>query len=161
MARMSKMRIFRLFFPILMELAIAGGLGACAQQDRLEETLASFGYVIKASESVEPRDSYKEEYQTLATRVIRIKAIQPLGQGGRESTFYRFTVVVERYADAERAKKRFVEASVPPWDGDYGAQKLIWTEFQHGKDVYFVTSDVGIFRDEMKRIAKALEASLQ
>jgi len=153
------MRIFRLFFPILMGLAIASEQAAYAQ-DKIEKTLSSFGYIIKQSYSVQPDAKEKEQYQTLARRVIKIKSEKAVPR--MSNTFYRFTVIEDQYADAGSAKTSLSQRGAPLVGGEPDALwKLLCTKFQYGKNVYFVTTDAGIFSDEMKRIAKALETSLR
>jgi len=144
-----------------MGLAIVGGQAASAQ-DKLEETLSSFGYVIKKSDSVDPNAWEKERYQTLAKRVIKIRSTKAVP--GWSDAFYRFTVVEERYADSRNAEMRLSRLLEEPPDmvrpEDQKAFPLR-TGFQYGKGVYVVSTDVEMFEGEMKRIAKELKESFR
>jgi hypothetical protein len=154
------MQVLRLFFQILIGLAIAGGQTASAQEG-LEKTLSSFGYIIKNNDSVQSSVWEKAQYQTLAKRVIKIKSIQAVP--GWSDAFYRFTVIEERYADARSAEMRLPNLWKFPPDVNLEDQKAfsLRTGFRHGKNVYIVSTDVAMFETEMRRIAKALKVSLR
>jgi hypothetical protein len=153
--------MFRLLFPILVSLSIVGGQIASAQ-DKMEEILSSFGYVIKKSDSAQPTTWEKAQYQTLAKKVIKIKSVKAVPR--MSNTFYRFTVIEERYADAGSAEMRLSRLREKPPDmGNPEDNKTfpLRTGFQYGNCVYVVSTDVSMFDGEMNRIAKALKALLR
>jgi hypothetical protein len=90
-------------FPTVVGLSVACGPSAFAQ-GKTERILSSFGYVIKKSSPARPTTWENEQFQTLAKRAVEIKSAGEVP--GTTNTFYRFTVIEERYVDARSAGKR-------------------------------------------------------
>ena len=154
------MRMLRLLLLTIIGLSFAGGPSGSAQ-GKLERVLSSFGYVIKKSDSAQPTSWEKAQFQTLAKRVIEIKSAKAAPR--RPNTFYRFTVIEERYADAGRAKMRLsrLREKPPDMSPEDGKAFPLRTGFQYGEGVYIVSTDALMFEGEMNRIAKELEAAFR
>jgi hypothetical protein len=154
------MRMLRVLFLTVIVLSVAGGPPASAQ-GKTERVLSSFGYVIRKSDSAQPTAWEMAQFQTLAKRVIEIRSAKAVPR--RPNTFYCFTVIEERYADAGSAEKRLSRLREMPPDLSPEDDKAfpLRTGFQYGVGVYIVSTDVSMFRGEMNRIAKELEAALR
>ncbi|HEY9404318.1 MAG TPA: hypothetical protein VIQ24_16795 [Pyrinomonadaceae bacterium] len=149
-----------LLFPTAAGLFVACGPSALAQ-GRMERILSSFGYVIKKSSPAQPTAWENEQFQTLAKRTVEIKSAKAVP--GSLNTFYRFSVIEERYVDARSAGKRLTRLGEKPPGMSPEENKAfpLRTAFQHGESVYIVSTDVSMFSGEMSRIAKRLEAALR
>lgn len=154
------MRMLRPLSLTILSLSVAGGL-LVSERGKLEELLSSFGYVIKKSESAQPSAWEKAQFQTLAKRVIEIRSAEAVPR--RPNTFYRFTVIEERYADAGGAEMRLsrLRERPPEMSPEDGKAFPLRRGFQYGEGVYIVSTDVSMFEGEMDRIAKELEAALR
>jgi hypothetical protein len=152
--------MLRLLFLTLIGLSVVGGMLASAQGG-MERILSSFGYVIKKSASAQPTAWEQTQFQTLAKRVTEIKSAKAIPR--RPNTFYRFTVIEERYADAGSAVKRLsrLQERPPDMSPEEGKAFPLRRGFQHGAGVYIVSTDVSMFEGEMNRIAKELETTFR
>ena len=150
----------RLLPPAVLGLFVACGLSASAQV-KTDRILSSFGYVIKKSAPAAPTAWEKAQFQTLAKRTVEIRSARAVP--GRPDTFYRFTVIEERYADAGGAGRRLSRLGEKPPGMSPEENKAfpLRTGFRHGETVYIVSTDALMFEDEMNRIAKELEAALR
>ena len=154
------MRMWRLLAPAVIGLLVACGPSASAQV-RTERILSSFGYVIKKSAPTAPTAWERAQFRTVAKRVVVIRSAKAVP--GRPDTFYRFTVVEERYADAGSAGRRLSRLGEKPPGLSPEDNKAfpLRAGFRHGETVYIVSTDALMFEGEMNRVAKELEAALR
>jgi hypothetical protein len=152
--------MLRLLSLTIIGLSVAGGPLTSAR-GKTERILSSLGYVIKKSDAAQPTAWEKAQFQTLAKRVIEIKSAKAVPR--RPNTFYRFTVVEERYADAGSAEMRLsrLRERPPDMSPEDGKAFPLRTGFRYGEVVYIVGTDVAMFEGEMNRIAKGLEAAFR
>ena len=152
--------MLRLLSLTILGLSVAGGLLGTTQ-GKTERILASFGYVIKKSDSAQPTAWEQAQFQTLAKRVIEISSAKAVPR--RPNTFYRFTVIEERYADAGSAGVRLsrLRERQPDMSPEDDKAFPLRRGFRYGELVYIVGTDVSMFEGEMNRIAKELEAAFR
>ena len=152
--------MLRLLFLPIIGLSVASGLLGSAD-GRMERILSAIGYVIKKSDSAQPTAWEQAQFQTLAKRVVEIRSAKAVPR--RPNTFYRFTVIEERYADAGSAEMRWSRLRERPPDMSPEEDKAfpLRRGFRYGEDVYIVSTDVSMFEGEMNRIAKELEAAFR
>jgi hypothetical protein len=155
-----EVRMLRLLYLTIIGLSVAGGPSVSAQ-DKLERILSSFGYVIKESNPTPPTAWEKAQFQTAAKRVLKIRSAKAVPR--RPNTFYRFTVIEERYADAGSAEMRLSRLRERPPDlsPEDGKAFPLRTGFRYGQSVYIIGTDVSMFEGEMSRIAKGLAAAFR
>lgn len=152
--------MLRLLFLTTSALFVACELSVSAQ-GKTESILSSLGYIIKKSAPAQPTDWEKAQFQTLAKKVIEIKSAKAVA--GSSNIFYRFTVIEERYTDTVSAGKRLSRSGEKPPGMSAEDNKAfpLRTAFQSGETVYIVSTDALMFKGEMNRIAKVLEARLR
>jgi hypothetical protein len=131
-----------------------------AAPDPLEEALGGLGYSVRARADIEPTAWEKQQFELLAKRSVKVKRVKPLPKA---SDFYpRFTILEERYADAQHAVARLARLMEPP-PGLVGEEELLFPlrkGFVHENLVVVVTTDAVLFETELGRLTERLQHAL-
>lgn len=124
-----------------------------------EIEIASWGYKdtkkspynknICQQELTPQQDSYR------AIKSIRLSKELP-------DSYYRFTLVKEEYADKKQAQDRISVVNNPPQSNSLISKSCnIRKGYLLNKTVYFVHTDVGVFRNELEKILDFLVQQLK
>ena len=90
-----------------------------------------------------------------------IKSLSPVK--GSQNTYYRFTIISEKFSSVESARKRLQQITRPygfksnSW---YGKSCAIRKVFQFENTVYLVVTDAARFRSEIPMVIMKLKTSL-
>ncbi len=131
---------------LLCLFVIAGGLNASANDKQLEKTLVSMGYKITGKIASAEADWELRDFKMRKKQIYTIKSTKKVP--GEKNLYYRFTIRIEDYATVEDAQKRLahIQSTPPGPDSKMIAPEYDLREgFQHGTQVYVVSTDVYTF----------------
>ncbi|MBA4387736.1 MAG: hypothetical protein C0404_07130 [Verrucomicrobia bacterium] len=123
------------------------------------------GYRVVSSQVLEPTEWEKKEFNLVQKSVTQIKSIAqvPLKDtDGQANWYYRFTIIVEQYADADQATKRLPKIDTPPPRNPHAEPDKAFPlrkGFQQGNKVYVIATDVSMhyFDGPLDKVKKAIE----
>jgi len=123
------------------------------------------GYRVVSTEILKPTELEKKEFGLVQKSVTRIRSIAqvPLKDThGKPDWYYRFTIIVEKYAAPDQAKKRLPLIDTPPHGNPHAEPDKAFPlrkGFQHGDKVYIIATDVAMyyFDGPLDKIKKAIE----
>lgn len=144
---------------------VAGAWGRAEDFGVSPAFFTNIGYRVMSSEAVTPTEWERQQFHLNQKSVTSIKSVAqvPLKDThGKTNWYYRFTLIVEQYADAEQAKVRLPRIDVPP-PRDHHAEPdkafPLRKAFQRGNRVYIITTDVAkyYFDGPLDKMKDAIE----
>jgi hypothetical protein len=126
-----------------------------------EEALISWGYFVKERTTPTPTAWEKATFNIKSKRSIFVKSRKPVP--GVATTYYRFTLTQETYADEAQAKNRLENLfQKPPYfDGFDEYEFALRKGYQRDQFVYVLGTDAVLFEKELQRLAKHLQEVLK
>lgn len=125
---------------------VAGIVNTFANEAQFEKKLVSMGYKVTGKIASAGADWELRDFKMRSKQIYNIKSTRKVA--GEKNLYYRFTVRIEEYATIEDAQKRLKHIQATPPGPD---SKMIGPEFdlregfQHGTQVYVISTDVYTF----------------
>ncbi len=129
--------------------------------DILTKKFVGIGYEVKSKESKIPTKWDKEQFQMLSKQVYKIKRQKPM-KGDWNNVYPRFEVVEEVYENEEKAETRNRRiAEKPPNLPVEREEYWMVSGFQHGKKVYFISTDAIVFYEMMDEFIEKFQSAIK